>query len=270
MLLSVVIAAMISIVAGVVLTVASKKFAVQVNEKVEEVRELLPGANCGACGFAGCDDYAKNLVEYGVKTNLCVPGGTGLARQISQVLGLPFEEVEPRYAVVKCSGTKEHTSYIMDYQGPKTCEACNYFYRGRGSCSHSCLGLGDCVSVCRYGALTIEDNVAVVNKALCVACGLCVGVCPNHLIQIIPFSSQVFVGCSSTDTGAFVRKLCTAGCIGCKKCEKVCEFGAITITNNLANIDPAKCTNCAACVSACPTGIIHIMDWKHPAVAATN
>lgn len=252
----VVVVSIIGIVSAVLLTVAAKFMSVPVDERVSNVRELLPGANCGACGFAGCDEYAEKLVHDGVKSNLCTPGGTETAKNISELLGGGFEEVVAKSAVVKCSGKYGCTEYIMDYQGPRTCEGNNYFYQGRGSCSHACLGYGDCVEACQYGALSIVDGVAVVDKELCGGCGVCVSKCPNHLIEVIPSKSEVYVGCSSTDKGAFTRKACTAGCIGCKRCEKKCEYGAITITNNLAAIDPEKCVNCGECVAVCPTKVI--------------
>lgn len=253
---SVLIVVVIGIISGVILTFAAKFMAVPVDERVTQVRDALPGANCGACGFAGCDEYAQKLVHEGVKTNLCTPGGSSVSKQISEILGGEFEEVAAKRAIVRCSGTCGSTDYVMDYQGPQTCEGCNYFYQGRGSCSHACLGFGDCVVTCQYGAISIRDGVAVVDRELCTGCTMCVKSCPNFLIEVIPASSEVFVGCHSTDTGAFTRKVCKAGCIGCKRCEKTCEYGAITITNNLASIDPAKCTNCGACVGVCPTKVI--------------
>ncbi len=254
--LPVILVAGVGIFFGVLLTVAAKFMSVPVDERVTNARALLPGANCGACGFAGCDEYAEKLVHEDAKKNLCTPGGSNVAKQLSELLGGGFEEVVAMSAVVKCAGRFGSTEYIMDYQGPQTCEGNNYFFQGRGSCSHACLGFGDCVLVCQYGALSIVDGVAVVDKDLCTGCGMCAAKCPNHLIAILPSASEVFVGCSSTDTGAFVRKICKAGCIGCKRCEKTCEFGAIVIDKNLAAIDPAKCTNCGKCVGICPTKVI--------------
>ena len=252
----VLIVTLIGIISGVILTVAAKYMAVPVDERVQNVRECLPGANCGACGFAGCDEYAQKMVEEGAKTNLCTPGGSDVVQKVSALLGVEAEAVVPMRAVVKCAGTCENTKYVMDYQGPQSCAACKTFFRGRGSCSHSCLGYGDCVLVCQYGAISIENGIAVVDRELCTGCGMCEKACPNSVVAIIPQTSNAYVACSSTDRGALVRKVCTAGCIGCKKCEKACEQGAITITDNLASIDPQKCTNCGVCVAECPTHII--------------
>lgn len=252
----VLIVAVIGIACGVILTLAAKFMAVPVDETVANVRAVLPGANCGACGYAGCDEYAEKLASGEAKGNLCTPGGASVAQEIGKALGQSVEEVVEMQAIVRCSGTCEKTNYIMDYQGPQTCEGNNYFYQGRGSCSHACLGFGDCVTVCQYDAIQIVDGIAVVDPIACGGCGMCAKVCPNSLIHIVPKASHVFVGCSSTDKGAFTRKICQMGCIGCKRCEKTCEFGAVTIENNLASIDPEKCTNCGACIEVCPTRVI--------------
>lgn len=258
-LMPTVIVSVIGIIAGVILSAADKYISVPVDERVSNVRDILPGANCGACGFAGCDEYADKLVNEDAATNLCTPGGQEVAKQISGLLGKSFASVEEKQAVVKCSGTCGSTENIMDYSGIMTCEANNYFYQGRGSCTYTCLGFGDCVRECQYDALHIEDGIAVVDYNKCTGCGMCAPKCPNVLISIIPKKSRVFVGCSSNDKGAYTRKICSAGCIGCKKCEKTCKFGAIIIKDNLAGIDPEKCTNCGECAEVCPTKVIRVM-----------
>ena len=262
-ILPILIIAGAGLLCSVVLVVASKFMAVKVDERYAKLRGALPGVNCGACGYSGCDQYAKALNEDpNVKTNLCVPGADAVSREISSILGVDFADVEEQYAIVKCGGNCHSTEYIMDYEGPQTCEACNAFFQGRSSCSHACLGFGDCVAECKYDAIHVIDGVAYVDKDKCVGCGMCARKCPNHLIQIIDARSHVYVGCSSHDKGAYTRKVCKSGCIGCKKCEKTCPSGAITVDNNLASVDPAKCTNCGACVAVCPTGAIksHLED----------
>jgi electron transport complex protein RnfB len=247
----------IGLLAGVILTVASKFMAVKVNDAVAKVRDVLPGANCGACGYAGCDDYAAALAtDHTVKANLCTPGGSSAALAVSKVLGIKFESVEGKYAIVKCFGTFDKTRYIMDFKGIQSCNANKMFYRGRGACSRACLGYGDCVKACGYGAISLVNGVAVVDKRKCVGCSVCVKKCPNHLISIVPSGSTTYVGCSSPDNGARTHKICKAGCIACRKCEKVCKFDAISISNNTAVIDPAKCKNCGMCIKECPVGII--------------
>ncbi len=256
MLIPVIIVGGIGLVCSVVLVIAAKVMALPADELFDKVRAELPGANCGACGYAGCDDYAKAVAHSGAKTNLCVPGGATCAAAVSAAMGVAAEEVEEKYAVVRCSGSCQSTQPAVDYEGVPSCAACSTLYHGKGSCYYGCMGFGDCVAACQYGAISIVDGVAMVDKSACVGCGMCAKACPNHLIAIIPKSSTVFVGCSSHDKGAVTRKVCQSGCIGCKKCEKTCEFGAITVTDNLAAIDPAKCTGCGSCVTACPTGAI--------------
>ncbi len=267
MILPIIIVGSIGLLSSIVLVIAAKVMAVPADELFEAVRAELPGANCGACGYAGCDDYAKACAHNGAKTNLCIPGGSEVAKKVSAALGVVSEDVEPQYAIVRCSGNCYATDSIMDYRGKQSCAACNLFYQGKGSCSHGCLGYGDCIDVCKYGAISIVDGIAIIDKSACVGCGMCAKVCPNHLINIIPKKSTIYVGCSSHDKGAFTRKVCKSGCIGCKKCEKTCESGAIIVTDNLASIDPAKCTNCGACAAVCPTGAIVTCESRCEAIS---
>lgn len=253
----VLIVSAIGVISGVILAVASKVMAVKVDERFPLLRGAMPGANCGGCGFAGCDDYANKLIEDpNTPTNLCPVGGAAVAQQLSEILGVSFEETAPKYALVHCNGTCENTSYTMDYEGPKTCSACRSFFSGRGSCPSACLGFGDCVKVCNYNAIGVVDGIAVVDPEACIACGMCAKACPQQIIDIVPAASQVYVSCSNHQKGAQTRKACKVGCIACKKCEKVCPNAAITVADNLASIDPEKCTNCGACIGECPTGAI--------------
>lgn len=255
--LPVIIITLAGLACAVVLAIAAKYMFVPQVEGFDEIRAALPGANCGACGYAGCDDYAKVLAtDHSTPTNLCPVGGTNTAVEISALLGVEAGTVEEKAAFVECSGTTGCTKYIMDYQGIPTCEASNLFYQGRGMCSHSCSGYGDCVKVCKFDALHIIDGIAVVDRLRCTACGMCVKKCPNRLIKLAPRAAKVFVACSSNEKGAHTRKNCSAGCIGCKKCEKVCPTGAILVADNLARIDQSKCTVCGACVESCPVHVI--------------
>ena len=265
------IVAGIGILAGAILTVASKFMAVKVNEAAVKVREALPGANCGACGFAGCDDYAASLVnDHTVKANLCTPGGSAVALEISRILGISFEAAEGKYAIVKCSGTFDKTNYIMDFRGIQSCSANKMFYRGRGACSRACLGFGDCVEACECGAIFMVNGVARIDKLKCVGCGVCVKRCPNHLIEIVPSGLSTYVGCSSQDDGAKTHRICKAGCIACGKCEEACRFDAIHVKGNLAEIDPEKCKNCGMCAKVCPTGIIQSNRIKKSQLRRVN
>jgi len=253
----------IGVVCAVMLAVASKIMAVKEDERFPVVRECLPGANCGACGFAGCDGYAHALIEDdGVKTNLCIPGADGVAKKLSEVLGVAFEDVVEQVAVIKCKGDCNVTSNKMDYQGIESCAAAKLLFGGTGKCTFGCMGLGDCAKICPQDAICLENGIAHVNTRLCIGCGMCASVCPNKLISIMPDVERVLVTCSNTEKGAITRKECSHGCIACKKCEKECPVGAVTVENNLAKIDYDKCTNCGHCAEVCPTHCIMVADFS--------
>ena len=235
--IAVLVVAVIGLLCAVMLTVASKFMAVEVDERIPMVRECLPGANCGACGFAGCDGYAAALVEDpDLAVSLCVPGGATAAANIGKVLG--------REAVK------------MDYKGLESCAAAKLLFGGTGKCVYGCIGLGDCAQVCPVGAIHINGGLARVDTSACIGCGLCAKTCPNHVIAIRPADAHMVVDCNSRQKGAGTRKSCSAGCIGCKLCEKNCHTGAITVTDNLASIDYAKCDGCGKCIEVCKAGCL--------------
>lgn len=247
----------IALIAALLLSLAAKFMAVPVNETQAAIRGELPGANCGACGFAGCDDYAAALAEGGdVKTNLCVPGADAVAAAIAAILGQDAEDVVEQVANVRCSGLCDVTKPEMDYQGLKTCAAAKGLFGGPGSCKYGCIGFGDCERACPYGAIQVCNGLAKVDREKCVGCGMCAKTCPQHIIDIIPDVKRVYVACSSADKGAVTNKLCSAGCIGCKLCEKACKFEAVHVENNHAVIDIDKCKNCGLCAKACPKKVI--------------
>ena len=247
---------------AVMLIAASKFFAVEENETVTKLRECLPGANCGACGYAGCEGYAKALAEGGVKTNLCIPGGDGVAKQIADVLGVEAEDVIEQVAVIHCYGDCDHTSKKMQYEGIASCAAAKTLYGGAGLCSFGCIGLGDCVSVCPQEAICIEKGIAHINARVCVGCGLCAKTCPRGIIELMADVKRVLVTCHNQEKGAVARKECSNACMGCKKCEKSCPTGAITVVDNLARINYELCKNCDTCASVCPVGCILVSDFS--------
>lgn len=251
------IVAGIGLICAVVLVLAAKFMAVKEDERFPRVRECLPGANCGACGYAGCDGYAKALFENDdLKCNLCIPGADAVSKQLSEILGREYEDVVEMVALVKCNGNCNATKQRFEYTGVKTCEAANMFYGGSGSCSYGCIGIGDCAKACPQNAICLDSGVAYVDTRACIGCGICVRTCPHNLIELIPDVNRTIVMCQSHDRGAVTRKICTNGCIGCGKCVRTCPNGAIQVVNNLAVIDYEKCVNCGACREACPSHCI--------------
>lgn len=255
--ISVIVSIVIALVCGVILTVASNLFAVKEDEKFTSIRDCLPGANCGACGYSGCDGYAKALAcgECDV-TNACVPGGDAAAKDIAAILGVEAEDVVEKVAYVACNGTCDASMRKFEYVGQKSCRTANMSYNGDKFCTYACLGYGDCMDVCPQDAITVENGVAVVDPKKCIGCGICARTCPNGIIHLIEDVSRVAVLCSNHEKGAVTRKACTNGCIGCGKCQKACQFGAIKVEHNLAVIDYDKCTGCGACAEACPVKCI--------------
>ncbi|MCL2071892.1 MAG: RnfABCDGE type electron transport complex subunit B [Oscillospiraceae bacterium] len=248
--------ATISGVAGAVLAIAGKIFHIESDEKVETLVEILPGINCGACGFASCEQYAVAIKNGEAEANKCKPGGVEAVEKISAVLGTVVDTVEQEVAFVRCAGVCG-TKY--EYVGTQSCRASGLYYNGNETCRYSCAGLGDCMRACPQNAIAIgENNRAIVAYYKCNACGLCAKACPKGIIGIQAISRTVHVACSSEDKGKLTRQVCSKGCIGCKICEKKCPKQAISVTNNLAVVNYDLCDSCAECVSACPAKCIII------------
>lgn len=248
--------ASVGLIAGIMLAIVSHLFKVKEDERVAKIREALPGVNCGACGYRGCDDYAAAVAEGTAEPNLCIPGAEATASELSEILGVEIKKVDKLTAFVHCHGNCEATEKKAEYSGIKTCKAAAMLYGGPNSCTYGCIGYGDCAKVCPSGLICIKDGIAHIDARACLGCGLCAKTCPKHIISLVPKTSATVVMCSSKDKGADARKLCKNACIGCKKCEKNCEAGAITVTDNLAHIDREKCTNCGKCAEVCPTKCI--------------
>ena len=257
----------IGLVAAVILYAASKKFAVYEDPRIAQVSEVLPQANCGGCGYPGCSGFAAACVKAGsLEGKLCPVGGQPTMEKVAAILGLEAAASEPKVAVVRCNGTCANRPKLTKYDGVRSCVVANSTYGGESGCTFGCLGCGDCVSACTFGAIKMnpETGLPEVDESKCTACGACAKACPRSIIEIRPKGKnnrRVYVQCVNKDKGAVARKACTAACIGCGKCVKVCPFEAITLENNLAYIDPAKCKSCRKCEMECPQNAIIAVNF---------
>ncbi len=238
---------------GVLLSFASKIFFVKEDKLFIDLRAELPGANCGGCGYAGCDDYAHALAEdKEIPCNKCSVGGPEVAAKLAELLGSEAGEADRKISLVACDGKTENVGKLYEYEGIQSCRAAKTLYGGNAVCHYGCIGLGDCESVCDFDAIHVVDGVAVVDREKCTACGKCVAACPNHLISIVSEKSLVNVLCSNKAFGKDAMSVCKVSCIGCGMCEKTCKFDAIHVVDNIAVIDYEKCKNCGACALKCP------------------
>ena len=255
-LITTLVIALVGLVVGAALVFMSGKFHVEVDERESAVRECLPGNNCGACGYAGCDAMAAAIAAGEAPANGCPVGGAPAAEKIGAIMGVSVEAVERRVAFVRCKGTCDVTRNQGNYVGIRDCRSAVLSGLNVTECAYGCLGFGSCQAVCPEHAIRVENGVAAVNRNQCVGCGLCVKACPRGLIELVPASKRVAVQCSNRDRGPLVKKVCSAGCIGCTLCTKQCESGAITMTGNLAHVDYAACTQCGKCAEKCPAKVI--------------
>ena len=266
-LIPIAIVGAIGLLAGVVLAVASIVMAVPKDEKAEALEGVLPGANCGACGYSGCSGYAAAVVKGEAPVNACAAGGEAVASQIAEIMGVSAGASVRMVAQVHCTGGgQSHTQY--EYVGIQDCLAASRVPGGGAlGCAYGCLGLGSCEKACPFDAIHVKNGVAVVDEEKCKACNKCVDVCPRHIIALEPFKTKrhVTVPCSSKDKGAEARKVCDNGCIGCSLCVKACPKEAIAVEGNLARIDYEKCIGCGLCAQKCPRKLITI-DGKVPEV----
>lgn len=246
---------------GIGLSYASKVFNIQVDEKVVLIREALPGANCGACGFAGCDAYADAVASGNAKVNACTVGGDPVAENVAAIMGLESAGVKKLTARVMCNGKCSVSKEKYIYQGIDDCFAAAQHFGGHKSCSYGCLGHGNCLKACEFGAIEIVGGIARVIEDKCKACEKCIASCPKMIITMVPKDKKYSVICMSKDKGPLTKKNCEVGCIGCTKCVKTCPVEAIRMDGPMAVIDCEKCTNCGECVNVCPTMAIRKMDF---------
>jgi len=254
--------AALGVVAAIILFLASKRFMVIEDPRIDQVEEILPATNCGGCGLPGCRAFAEALVKADdISSMNCPVGGASTMSKISQLLGKQAGDSKPKVAVVRCSGARSHRPQTSQYQGAASCAVASALFCGETGCSHGCLGLGDCVVSCKFDAMYMDKvtDLPVINENNCIACGACVTACPKKIIEMRlkgPKGRRIFVSCINKDKGAVARKACSVACIGCSKCQKVCPHDAIVIENNLAYINYEKCKLCRKCTSECPTGAI--------------
>ena len=269
---AVIIVSAIGILAGLMLAIASIVMAVPVDEKAEAIRAELPGVNCGACGFSGCDGYAAALSQGKTDcTTLCAPGGSEVSKKIAQITGLSAGEVEPMAAVVLCQGNAHNAGTKLIYSGVESCKMATQLFGGPKDCIYGCVGFGDCVAACPYEAIQICDGVARINPLTCRACKACINTCPKHIIELMPLhKAKATVLCANKEKGALTRKQCKAGCIGCMKCVKACEYDAVKVENFCAKVDYTKCVGCGKCHEACPVKAIDVIELGKIALKSIN
>ena len=271
-LIAVIVLGALGILFAVVLYFVAQKFKVVEDPLIDEVAEVLPGANCGGCGKAGCRAFAEACVQQGNLDGLrCAPGGDAVAAKIAELLGCAMVQGEPQVAVVRCNPANCGEKRRSNYDGLRSCAFQNTVYTGESGCPFGCLGCGDCVEACQFDAIHLDPatGVPTVDADRCTACGACAKACPRRIIELRNKGKKdrrVYVSCMNREKGAIAMKSCANACIDCGKCEKVCPMSAITIADNLSYIDYTKCIACRKCVVECPTKAIHDVGFPTPAV----
>jgi len=259
---TIICALVISFVLGALLGLFKKIFHVDTDPNVEKVREVLSGANCGGCGLAGCDAFAGAVVKGDAEVNGCIAGGSDCTDKISKILNKAGVELKPQIAVLACQGSKECAVDKAAYKGIQTCAGAQLVMNGTKKCAFGCIGLGDCIKVCPFGALSMGENgLPVVDKNKCIGCGKCNKACPKKLFRIIDADTKGPIGlCSSkSDNKPQIKKDCAKGCLKCGSCARKCPSGALELKNGLPVVDYSKCTSCGECVTACPDKVFVLL-----------
>lgn len=243
---------------GILLAIASIVFRVHQDNRIGLIRAALPGANCGGCGYPGCDGYAAGVVNEGASVNKCSVGGAEAAKRIAEIMGVEAGEHIPVRSFLRCKGTCTASPRQLVYDGIDDCRSAVTIPGGSPSaCPFGCVGLGTCTKVCVFGAITMgDDGLPKVDLNKCVGCGTCVAVCPKAMLALVPVTADVIVACNSHWKGPMVKSVCSAGCIGCTLCTKICPVQAITMDHDLAVIDQSKCIKCGKCAEKCPAKCI--------------
>jgi Na+-translocating ferredoxin:NAD+ oxidoreductase RNF subunit RnfB len=273
---TVVVLSSLGVLLAVVLYFVAQKFKVFEDPRIDEVVEILPGANCGGCGYAGCRAFAEALVKNDdISSLLCPVGGSSAMTEAAKRLGKTAAVKDPLVAVARCAGTCEVRPRTNLFEGAKSCAVMATTYSGDTGCGFGCLGQGDCVASCSFDAIRINPETLLpeVDDEKCTACGSCVKACPKFIIELRkkgPKNRRIYVSCVNKDKGGVAKKSCGAACIGCTKCQKICTFEAITIANNLAYIDHQKCRLCRKCVAECPTNAIWELNFPPKKQEAKN
>ncbi len=263
MIYAVICLGLLGVAASFGLGVASKVFAVETDPKIEEVNEVLPQANCGGCGFAGCINFAEAVVKGDIEPNKCVAADESTILNVAKLLGKSVEIGVRKVAFVKCKGSNNIVVNKFDYSGFNDCRGAQLIGGGYKGCNYGCLGLGSCEKVCPFDAIKIDSSgLPIVDENKCTGCGNCIKACPRNLITLVPINKKVRVLCSSKETGAKVKKVCSVGCISCGKCERVCPVNAIKVIDNVAVVNFEKCINCGLCAKNCPVKVISDLNDK--------